>query len=144
MFLFRMAGPGRDLFYPPSGFIILYVLNGVIKDPAIKTKVKKDPGQQNKIPNPNPNMRFSQHFRNGEVEICIVPGHVCFTFVFGCRLWKKAWPFAARSGNLHFAWACFPIHPILFFYLIAFRVRVVQSDIVWECVLEPIIHFVNY
>ena len=52
MLSFRMAGPGRDLFYPPSGFIILYVLNGVIKDPAIKTRVKKDPDQRDKIPNP--------------------------------------------------------------------------------------------
>ena len=52
MLSFRMAGPGRDLFYPPSGFIILYVLNGVIKDPAIKTKVKKIPtsGIKSQIP----------------------------------------------------------------------------------------------
>ena len=41
---------------------------------------------------------------------------VCFTFVFGCRLWKKAWLFAARSGNLHFAWACFQIHPSLWLW----------------------------
>ena len=63
---------------------------------------------------------------------------------FGVLSLPKGLALCSASGNLHFAWACFPIHPILFFYLIAFRVRVVQSDIVWECVLEPIIHFVNY
>ena len=52
MFLFRMAGPGRDLFYPPSGSIILYVCKRVIKDPATETRVKKDPGLWNKIPDP--------------------------------------------------------------------------------------------
>ena len=109
-----MPGSGRDLFYPPSGSIILYVCKRVIKDPATKTRVKKDPGQQNKIPNPKVQIRdFHNTFGTGK------------------------WTFAFCLGM-------FSDSPDSVFYPIAFRVRVVQSDIVWECVLEPIIHFVNY
>ena len=32
----------------------------------------------------------------GNVSLRNVLCAVCFTFVFGCCLWKKAWPFAAR------------------------------------------------
>ena len=53
--LFRMAVSGRDIFHPISGSI--YVCNQVIKDHAIKNKVKKDPDQKNKIPNPDFKMR---------------------------------------------------------------------------------------
>ena len=106
MFLFRMAGRGRDLFYPPSGSIILYVCKRVIKDPATKTRVKKDPGQRIKIPDP-------------KVQICD------FHNTFGTGKWKFAFclgMFADSSASI--------------FYLIAFLVRVVQIDIAGDVCLN--------
>lgn len=50
MFSFRIAGPRRDFSSsPPSGSIILYVQT--ITDHTIKIKVKRNPDQQDKIPN---------------------------------------------------------------------------------------------
>ena len=66
-----MAAQGGILFLRPSALIILYVCNGEIKDPIVKTGHFKDPGQPIKIPNPKSQIRDFQN-------------------TFGTRKWKMS------------------------------------------------------
>ena len=69
-----MAAQDGILFLPPSALIILYVCNGEIKDPIVKTGHFKDPGQPIKIPNPKSQIRdFQNTFgtRKWEMSSCL-------------------------------------------------------------------------